>query len=240
VGDGVVRPALTFTVKPGSEPKVAEILAGYSAPEARVNERTELLRTSLFMRGNRVVRAIEIRGDLIAAMRHVAQQPEVRAVEEAINPYLEVNRDLTDPESARSFFTRAALPAVHHMPSSGKLGKVERHALLYPVKPGCGLAAARLLARHDELTAGDPAGPVAASTIFLRGDTLVRMVDMRAQLEEEPVLAAGVNGTRAAAVLGRLIDLPDSDLLTSPDGLRRFLADCDMDLITDRRSPDES
>ena len=40
---------------------------------------------SLFMRGNRVVRAVEVTGDLGNAMRHVAAQPEVRAVEEAIN-----------------------------------------------------------------------------------------------------------------------------------------------------------
>jgi heme-degrading monooxygenase HmoA len=240
VGDGVVRHALTFTVKPGSEPKVAKILAGYTAPEARVDDRTRLLRTSLFMHGNRVVRAVEIKGDLIAAMRHVAQQPEVRAVEEAINPYLEADRDLTDPESARVFFTQAALPSVHHMPAAGKTGTVKRHALLYPVKPGCGLAAARLLARHDELAGGDPESPVASSTIFLRGDILVRMVDMRAQLEQVPVLTAGVNGTRTAAVLGRLLELSDSRVLTTPDGLRRFLASCDMNLITDRRPPEES
>jgi hypothetical protein len=193
------------------------------------------------MRGNRVVRAVEVKGDLITALRHVARQPEVRAVEEAINPYLEEERDLTDPESARSFFARAALPAVHHMPRAGTgSGDLQRHALLYPAKPGCGLAAARLLARQDELAAGDPAGPVASSTIFLRGDTLVRMVDLRAPLEQEPALSAGVSGRRTAAVLGRLVNIPDSRALTSPEGLRNFLADCDMDLVTDRRSPQDS
>jgi hypothetical protein len=126
------------------------------------------------------------------------------------------------------------------MPAARDTGKVERHALLYPVKPGCGLAAARLLARHDELAAGEPDGPVAASTIFLRGETLVRMVDMRVPLQEDPVLAVGVNGPRTAAVLDRLIEVPDTTALTTPEGLRHFLADCDMDLITDRRSPDES
>src|ERR1044072_7350988 len=49
VGDGVVRHALTFTVKPGTESKVAEILAGYTSPAPRVNEHTRLRRTSLFM-----------------------------------------------------------------------------------------------------------------------------------------------------------------------------------------------
>jgi len=51
-----------------------------------------------------------VTGDLGNAMRHVAAQPEVRAVEEAINPYLEEARDFSDPTSVRAFFARAALP----------------------------------------------------------------------------------------------------------------------------------
>lgn len=35
VGEGVARHALTFTVKPGTESKVAEILAGYESPRPR-------------------------------------------------------------------------------------------------------------------------------------------------------------------------------------------------------------
>ena len=62
LGDGVVRHALTFTVKPGSEAKVAKILADYASPQARVDDTTRLRRTSLFMHGNRVVRAVEVRG----------------------------------------------------------------------------------------------------------------------------------------------------------------------------------
>ncbi|MFG2332350.1 SchA/CurD-like domain-containing protein, partial [Streptomyces sp. NPDC048604] len=140
VGDGVARHALTFTVKPGSESKVAEILAAYESPEAQVDEKTRLRRTSLFMHGNRVVRAVEVEGDLLAALRHVARQPEVRAVEEAVNPYLEQDRDLTDPESARVFFTRAALPAVHHVASARPVppGGLRRHALYYPAREGRG------------------------------------------------------------------------------------------------------
>ena len=39
---GIVRHGLTFTVKPGSEPAVAEILANYSPPQARVDATTRL------------------------------------------------------------------------------------------------------------------------------------------------------------------------------------------------------
>ncbi|NKQ29369.1 SchA/CurD-like domain-containing protein, partial [Streptomyces galbus] len=149
IGDGVIRHALTFTVKPGSEETVAKILADYASPDPRVDDTTRLCRTSLFLHGNRVVRAIEVRGDLLAALRHVARQPEVRAVEEAINPYLEQDRDLDDPDSARVFFTRAALPAVHHVTVEQEDPTAERHALFYPARPECGMRLAEELARHD-------------------------------------------------------------------------------------------
>lgn len=237
VGDGVVRHALTFTVKPGSEPAVAEILAGYVSPAARVDDITRLRRTTLFMHGNRVVRAVEVQGDLVAALRHVARQPGVRAAEEAINPYLEQDRNLDDPDSARVFFTRAALPAVHCV-ATGRPGpgSVRRHALLYPAKQGCGMAVARLLARQDELAADDPASPVVASTVFQRDDVVVRMVDLRAPLERDPVAALGVSGRRTPAVLDRLLDTGGG--LADRREIARFVTRSEMTLITDRRAPD--
>lgn len=237
VGDGVVRHALTFTVRPGSEQTVAEILAGYESPEARVDDSTRLLRTSLFMRGNRVVRAVEVKGDLVAALRHVARQPQVRAVEEAINPYLEVDRDLDDPESAREFFMRAALPMASHRAVSGlRPSGVRRHALLYPVRTGCGAAVATLLERQDELAAGDRSSPIVAATIFQREDTVMRMVDSTGPLDRHAAVALGIGGPRGAAVLSRLVDLgPDGDL-SDEAGRRRFLARCLMTPVTDRRA----
>ncbi|MEV7389440.1 MULTISPECIES: SchA/CurD-like domain-containing protein [unclassified Streptomyces] len=212
MGDGVIRHALTFTVRPGSEAQVAKILADYASPKANVDDTTRLLRTSLFMHGNRVVRAIEVRGELMAALRHVARQPEVRAVEEAINPYLEQERDLNDQESARVFFTRAALPAVHHV-SVDELAEGERHALYYPARPGCGMRLAELLAQHDETAAEDPASPVLHSTVFQRDDVVVRLVEHRP---------------------GEAVDVTPAQALTAlldGDAVR-------MQLITDRRSPD--
>ncbi|AUG78304.1 Putative polyketide-based spore pigment synthesis protein [Kitasatospora sp. MMS16-BH015] len=235
--DGTVRHALTFTVKPGSEPEVARILSGYSSPAARVDDHTRLLRTSLFLRGNRVVRSVEVEGDLAAALRHVAAQPEVRAVEEAINPYLEQHRDLADPESARAFFMRAALPAVHHTAAEQPRGTVTRYALQYPVRPGCGAAVAALLARQDALAVREGGHPFAGSTVFQREDTVVRVVDLTAEPETVPALALGVVGPRAVAVLARLTAPVGHDLRT-PAGLARFAADCSMALLTDRRAKD--
>ncbi|MEU8678864.1 SchA/CurD-like domain-containing protein [Streptomyces sp. NPDC048560] len=238
LGDGVVRHALTFTVKPGSEESVAKILADYEPPKARVDENTRLRRTSLFMHGNRVVRAVEVEGDLLAALRHVSRQPEVRAVEEAINPYLEQDRDLSDPDSARMFFTRAALPTVHYV-AAGRHDPqdVDRHALFYQAKEGCGTALARLLAGQDEDAADDPTSPIESSTIFQRDDIVVRLLEVSGSIADQPAQVLGVDGDRKAAVLGRLLD--DSANEGVPMSEReavRFLAQSEMRLITDRRA----
>ncbi|MGW1955467.1 SchA/CurD-like domain-containing protein [Streptomyces sp. NPDC001920] len=240
LGDGVTRHALTFTVKPGSESKVAEILAGYAPPESRVDDSTRLRRTTLFMHGNRVVRTVEVEGDLTAALRHVSRQPEVRAVEEALNPHLEQHRDLTDPESARAFFVRAAMPAVHHVARGGpEPDGITRHALYYPAREGCGMALARLLSRQDETAAADPASPVHRSTVFQREDIVVRLIDVTGDPETDPVRALGVHGPRKAAVLARLLDGAALGVTEPPTGERdatRLLTHADMRLITDRRA----
>jgi quinol monooxygenase YgiN len=238
IGDGVVRHAITFTVRPGTEEKVAGILEGYASPRATVDETTRLRRTSLFMHGNRVVRAVEVEGELVRALRHVAAQPEVRAVEEAINPYLERDRDLADPRSARDFFARAALPAVHHVARRQVAEEqLRRHAMCYPVKDGCGQAVAKLLARQDEDAVGDEAGPIARSTVFLREDTVVRVVDLMVPVETAPMAAIGVPQGRKTEVLSRLLELGEDGELTSDTGVKRFLAENDMRMVTDRHAP---
>ncbi|PZG84151.1 TcmI family type II polyketide cyclase [Streptomyces sp. NTH33] len=234
IGDGVIRHALTFTVKPGSERKVAELLANYKSPEARVDDTTRLCRTSLFMHGNRVVRAIEVRGDLLAALRHVARQPGIRAVEEAINPYLEQDRDLNDQESARVFFTRAALPAVHHVTTGQESEEAERHALFYPARPGRGMKLAELLSRQDERAADDPRGPVSRSTVFERDDVVVRLIDVRGGLEAvDPAVALGLADS---AQVSELTTLLDEGAAGKGGDLARLLSLARMERITDRRS----
>ncbi|MFJ9737686.1 SchA/CurD-like domain-containing protein [Streptomyces sp. NPDC101166] len=241
IGDGVIRHALTFTVKPGNEKAVAKLLADYAPPNPRVDDTTRLVRTSLFMHGNRVVRAIEVRGDLLAALRHVARQPEVRAVEEAINPYLEQDRDLDDPESARVFFTRAALPAVHHVTTDQEPAGAVRHALYYPAREGDGMRLAELLAQRDEAAADDPRSPVLRSTIFQRDDVVVRLVDVQEGLDADAGTVLGLTDPARTAELTDLLDV--AALGADASALRagsadRLLALARMELVTDRRSPD--
>ncbi|UWE09891.1 SchA/CurD-like domain-containing protein [Actinacidiphila bryophytorum] len=239
-GDGRVRHAITFTVRPGSEDKVAKLLADYASPSARVDSATRLCRTSLFMHGNRVVRAVEVSGNLVAALRHVAQQPEVRAVEEAINPYLEEERDLTDPEAARAFFTRAGLPAVHEaVAEADRTGQVRRYALHYPVRGGSGAAAARVLARSDELAAADPTGSLVRSTVFQRDDVVVRVIDLAGAADEDLALTTGTADRDLAAELARQLELPDAvGDLGDDKGRRQLLAHLEMTLVTDRHAQD--
>jgi len=235
LGDGVVRHALTFTVQPGTEGIVAKILADYESPKARVDEHTRLRRTSLFMHGNRVVRAIEVEGDLLAALRHVARQPEVRAVEEALNPYLEQHRDLSDPDSARMFFTRAALPTVHHV-TAGRHDAADlcRHALFYQAKEGCGMALARLLAGHDEEAADDPASIIDSSTIFQRDDVVVRLLEAAGPIDAQPAQVIGIDGPGKVARLGRLLDGAVNTVPADGQECADFLKGAEMTLITDR------
>ncbi|MFG2478900.1 SchA/CurD-like domain-containing protein [Streptomyces fagopyri] len=238
VGEGVARHALTFTVKPGSESKVAEILAGYEAPQAQVDDTTRLRRTSLFMHGNRIVRAVEVEGDLLVALRHVARQPEVRAVEEAINPYLEQDRNLGDEDSARVFFTRAALPAVHHVVADRpEPAGLRRHALYYPAKRGKGMELARLLSHQDEAAAADPNGSVYGSTVFQRDDIVVRLIDITGEVDANPIASLGLEGAGKAAELERLLDGPAIGVegsLETERNANRLLSHADMMPVTDR------
>ncbi|MDT0611609.1 SchA/CurD-like domain-containing protein [Streptomyces lancefieldiae] len=252
IGSNVVRHALTFTVRPGSEDKVARLLSEYESPEAHVDDSTRLLRTSLFLHGNRVVRAVEVRGDLQAALRHVARQPGVRAVEEALNPYLEQDRDLRDPRSARRFFTRAAMPAVHHVGSVDASGpRPRRVALFYPVRTGAGPELARLLARQDAAAAHAPDSPVLGATVFHRDDLVVRLVDVAGDPDDAPAFvlglhgpagagdASGATGTGGVARAERLLDTAAVGVdgpLSDARALSALLARARMTPLTDRRS----
>ncbi|NUU24216.1 MAG: TcmI family type II polyketide cyclase [Streptomycetaceae bacterium] len=239
----VIRTALSFTVKPGSEDEVAAILAGYESPDPHVDDTTSLRRTSVFMHGNRVVRAIEIEGDMRAALQHVARQPQVRAAEEALNEHLEEARDLDDPEAARAFFMRASLAQDFQMtsphPRPGDDSAV-RVAFRYPVRHGAADHAARLLARHDAALLEDPEGPLAASVVYVRQDILVRVVDLRVAAADNPAVALGV-APDTADRLGRLLDIGDDGTgLTDDAVLRRLFELSAMRPVTDRRAQDAS
>jgi hypothetical protein len=106
--------ALMWTVKPGTEEKVAEIFRDYERPDPIVrdeegNEKGRLLGTQVFMKDNVVVRVMEVDGDLRAIGPHLGRQPAVQEIESKLDEYIETPRDMSTPEGARKFFMDTAM-----------------------------------------------------------------------------------------------------------------------------------
>src|SRR3954447_22702199 len=106
--------ALMWDVKPGSEEEVQELFKGYKSPDHIVkdadgNEVGKLLTTIVFMKGQTIVRAVEIEGSLPEAAAHLGRQPEIQALEEKLDPHLAKPRDMSDPEGARKFFIESIM-----------------------------------------------------------------------------------------------------------------------------------
>ena len=108
------RYALTFRCKPGTEAECAEILRRYDRPVPYIDEDTRLMSTTVFMHGNTIVRILDIDGDLIKAIQHLATQPAIQQVEEQLTPFMEDLRDMSTPEGARAFFMKAMMTRVTH------------------------------------------------------------------------------------------------------------------------------
>ncbi|MFF4712925.1 SchA/CurD-like domain-containing protein [Streptomyces eurythermus] len=239
------RYALTFTVKPGSEEQVARILAGYRRPAAGTapdGAAPLLQRTSVFMSGTRVVRVMDVGAELRDVLRHLAAQPRIRAVEEALDAHLTEPRDMADPAGLRRFAFRSALPAVLDrvtppdlLPDVPAHERGRRHAVLYPVRPGLGAKAAELLSGAAPLQVrADVKTTLAATTVFSRGDVLVRLLEVDGSVDDAlDHLARVAAAAPSAGLLGELLDTPED--LTTVDGFRRFLATHSMRLISDRR-----
>jgi hypothetical protein len=106
--------ALMWDVKPGSEEAVQELFKNYGRPDPIVrdeegNEKGRLLSTIVFMKGQTIVRAVEIEGALPDVAAHLGRQPEIQDLEEKLDPHLAEPRDMSDPEGARKFFIESIM-----------------------------------------------------------------------------------------------------------------------------------
>lgn len=108
------RYAITFAVKPGAEAQAAQILSGYDPPQARIDEDTWLVGTTVFMKGTTVVRVMDVHGSLPKIVAHLSRQPVIQAVEAGLDPILQVPRDMSTPEGARTFFMQAMMRPIAH------------------------------------------------------------------------------------------------------------------------------
>jgi hypothetical protein len=238
----VERHALTFPVRPGTEPEVQQILSAYPRPQTEIGDGARLIGTAVFLWGARVVRMMDIEGPLPLVMRHLATQPAIRATEEELNPLLAEPRDLSDPGAAAAFFQRAMMRRIAHWiadpdllaPSVGS--PAHRIALAYPLRPGTGDDAASLLSGWQPVQARAAAPTVLASTTFFQqGDLLVMAVEYVGETEDAGThLAGAFAGTAAAAGLTELLE-PGWDLSTER-GFLRFFAERQLRLVTDRRA----
>ncbi|HEX6340306.1 SchA/CurD-like domain-containing protein [Umezawaea sp.] len=173
------RYALTFAVRPGSEAAVAEILGGYSGPPpGRPRSARPLLdRTSVFMVGPTVVRVVDITCPPHEAIRHLAGQPQIRAVEERLRPHLVEDRDLSDEDSRRRFLATSVMRVV--AAHGGPARHATRSAVLYRASPGTGADVARALAEQGRADAH-------GATVFRRRDLVVHLVEGAADWPAPP------------------------------------------------------
>ncbi|WP_052852535.1 SchA/CurD-like domain-containing protein [Streptomyces avicenniae] len=236
------RYALTFTVRPGSEPEVSRILSSYGRPAAgRAPGGPPLLRrTSVFLAGNRVIRVVDVDGRLRDVVAHLAEQPQIKAVEDALDPYLEQPRDLTHADGVRAFLYRALLPVAHDrhtppglLPVGPSAHPGNRVALLYPARPGSGGDLAELLAGTRVLAPASPT-TLARTTVFRRGDVVLRLAEVHGDPGEaldriaEAAVRSG-SGDKLATLVAADENLHDTG------GFRAFLERISTRLLTDRR-----
>jgi SchA/CurD like domain len=238
----VERYALTFPVRPGTEPEVQQILSGYPRPQTEIGDGARLLGTAVFLWGPRVVRMMDVEGPLPLVMRHLASQPAIRATEEALNPLLAEPRDLSDPGAAAAFFQRAMMRRVMHWMANPDLmaptmgAPAHRMALGFPLRPGAGDDAASVLRRWNPMEVrGEAPTMMASITVFQQADLLVMAVECAGEIEDARAhLAEAIAGTAAAAELTELFE-PGWDLRTER-GFQRFFAERQLRLVTDRRA----
>jgi hypothetical protein len=237
----VNRYALTFTVKPGAEAETIKLLSGYARPSAggRPGQAPLLRRTTVLISGNRVVRVMEVAGDIAEALGHLAQQPQILAVEQELDKLLEVPRDLSTPAGVKEFLSRAQMDLVYDRTTPPNLlpavppADMQRVVVNYPVRAGRGEQAAQLVARGRAVTLDQPT-TLAGTTIFAKGEVLVRVIDIAGNVEAalDEVAAAAVATGRALEVS----EVVDTELdITTVSGFRQFLADHTMRTLTDRR-----
>lgn len=108
------RYALTFRVRPGTEKAVADLLSTYDPPRLEIDENTRLLGTAVFMKGDLVVRIMDIEGELGRVAQHLAADPSIQAVERKLNDYLVDPVDPTDPSARRTFLVKRLMHTVLH------------------------------------------------------------------------------------------------------------------------------
>ncbi len=109
--------ALFYPLKPGAEEKVKDLFSssgrpGFDVTDAEGKVVGRLLGTMAFVGRGMAVRVIEVEGPLPVVAAHMSRQPAVKEFERQLEDLISVPRDMSTPEGAREFFSRAALECV--------------------------------------------------------------------------------------------------------------------------------
>ena len=106
--------ALMWTVRPGTEDRVREIFANYQAPDPVVKDEDgniegQLIATQVFLKGNTVVRVMEVEGAFPKVAAHLGRQPSIQKIEAALDEIIEDPRDMSTPQGAAKFFMETSM-----------------------------------------------------------------------------------------------------------------------------------
>jgi hypothetical protein len=108
---------MMWSVRPGTEEEVVQLFEDYGRPEHVIKDekgdvKGKLLSTTVYMKDNVVVRAIEFEGSIADVAPHMGRQPAIRELEDKLDAYIEKPRDMSTPEGARAFFLETAMRCV--------------------------------------------------------------------------------------------------------------------------------
>lgn len=101
----MTRYALRYPVKPGSADELAAAIAAGGDPQPPPGVPTKLRATSVFRRGEDIVRVMDIDGTLDEAIEVLAGSPAIQAMGRQLRGLLTKEYDLATPAGVRRFFS---------------------------------------------------------------------------------------------------------------------------------------
>jgi hypothetical protein len=96
------------------------IIVGGGDPPPQAASATRLLSTTVFRKGDIVVRVFEIEGSLEEAIEHMVRAAELSDAGRGLAPYLQEGHDLTTPDGLRAFFRDQMMEIVTHRAVPGR------------------------------------------------------------------------------------------------------------------------
>jgi SchA/CurD like domain len=186
--------AISYRIKPHCVTEVAEIFSPNSFKRAsspimrdeRGRELGRIVGTALFVDGDTMVRLIQYEGRLTDVARHMARQEGVREAERRIAPYLAVARDTSTVQGFLDYFHASTMRCLTHRvvrdrPLARVIALRDTVDRANAEKLARGIETGRFWMGPERFPAG--AKGLLASAAFLRGDTLVRVLQHDGELD---------------------------------------------------------